>query len=42
MKKRHLNPVIKNALVVIAAVVIASVMLYGMFTCRPVNYPELW
>lgn len=38
---RHLNPVIADILAVALATVLAVAMLYGMFTCHLVNYPEL-
>ena len=39
---RHLNPVIADTLAVTLAVVLAAAMIYGMFTCKPTAYPEMW
>jgi len=41
MAHRHLNPVIRDSLVVMAAAAIAALFLYTMFTYPVLNHPEL-
>lgn len=42
-RRRHLNPVLLQYTACIAvSALIACLFLYGMFTCKPTAYPELW